>query len=169
MGKEPNDIREEIEETRERMSDTVDAIAYKADVPGRVQDAVADKMNDVKTTIAMTTRAVRDAIPDPKEVQQGTMRAMSSIAENPLGLFFGSVALGFMVGSLLPTTEIENRRLRPVSDQLKGTAQAAGSQLLKEGKAVVRDTIEAAKGAATQSAIEHGQNVMQKAMSSERD
>jgi len=180
MGKEPDDIREQIEETRDRMSETVDAIAHKADVPGRVQEAVADKVNDVKSSIAMKTRAAReragdirervgDALPDPDEVQERTMRAVSSIAENPLGLFFGAVAVGFLVGSLLPATDIENRRLGPVSDQLKGTAQTTGTRLLKEGKAVVRDTIEAAKGAATQSAIEHGQSVVKKAMSGEQD
>ena len=35
MGETPDDIREEIEETRARMGDTVEAIGYKADVKSR--------------------------------------------------------------------------------------------------------------------------------------
>ena len=35
MGQEPSQIREEIEETRAEMGDTVDALAHKTDVKGR--------------------------------------------------------------------------------------------------------------------------------------
>ena len=35
MGQDPAAIRQEIEQTRERMGDTVDALGYKADVPAR--------------------------------------------------------------------------------------------------------------------------------------
>jgi hypothetical protein len=40
MGEETTRIREEIEDTRERMSDTVGELAHKANVPGRVKEAV---------------------------------------------------------------------------------------------------------------------------------
>ena len=33
MGKDSSEIRREIEETRARMGDTVEALSYKADVP----------------------------------------------------------------------------------------------------------------------------------------
>ncbi|MBV8074234.1 MAG: DUF3618 domain-containing protein, partial [Candidatus Eremiobacteraeota bacterium] len=33
MGKDPNQIRREIDATRDRIGETTDAIAYKADVP----------------------------------------------------------------------------------------------------------------------------------------
>lgn len=189
MGKDPDEIREEIEETRERMSETVDALAYKADVPNRVQDAVSDKVDSVKSTITGTIGAVRDrvdgmresvgsirdrmgtvrdritdAMPDTGDLQQVTMTTIDSIRENPLGLLFGAAAVGFLLGSLLPATDIENQRLGEFSDQLKQTAQATGGQIIEQGKAVVRDTIEAAKDAATQSAMQHGQNVAQSAM-----
>ena len=36
MGQDTGQIREEIEETRARMGDTVEALGYKADVPSRV-------------------------------------------------------------------------------------------------------------------------------------
>ena len=171
MGKDPDAIREEIETTRDRMSDTVDAIAYKTDVPNRVQDAVNDKVDAVKSTIAGTVGSVRDRVttiasnmPDTNDVRRMTMNTIDSVRENPLGVFFGAAAVGFLVGSLLPSTDIENERLGDLSDQLKQTAQNTGGQILQQGKAVVRDTIEAAKDAATQSAMQHGQEVAQSAM-----
>ena len=43
MGQEPSDIERQIEDTREHMGDTVSALSYKADVPGRVKDSMSDK------------------------------------------------------------------------------------------------------------------------------
>jgi Protein of unknown function (DUF3618) len=40
MGKDTSEIRREIDATRARMGDTVEALGYKADVPSRVKDAV---------------------------------------------------------------------------------------------------------------------------------
>lgn len=75
MGKDPDQLRAEIAETRERMGDTADAIAYKVDVPHRVQDALS-------------------------EIQAGAVKAMRTLRKNPLGLFFGMAAVGFVIGSL---------------------------------------------------------------------
>jgi hypothetical protein len=42
MGQDPSDIRAEIEQTRERVGNEVDALSYKTDVPARVGDYVDD-------------------------------------------------------------------------------------------------------------------------------
>ena len=167
MGKEPDEIREEIEETRDRMSDTVDAIAYKADVPKRMQEAVNNRVDSMKSTITGTVGTIRDrvagAMPDTGDIQQAAMTTIDTARKNPLGVLFGSAAVGFLLGSLFPATDIENERLGEISDQLKETAQSTGEQILAQGKAVVRETIEAAKDAARESAIQHGQDVVQTA------
>ncbi len=59
MGKDASQIRREIEETRARMGDTVEAIGYKADVPARVKDAVNDKVETVKGTISDVVDTVK--------------------------------------------------------------------------------------------------------------
>jgi uncharacterized protein DUF3618 len=41
MGEDPGEIREEIEDTRARMGDTVEAIGYKTDVKSRAADKVS--------------------------------------------------------------------------------------------------------------------------------
>ena len=43
MGQEPDRIRAEIEQTRAEMSETVDALGYKADVKSRAKENLQDK------------------------------------------------------------------------------------------------------------------------------
>lgn len=164
MGQEPDEIREEIERTRGRMSDTVDAIAYKADVPNRVHDAVNEKVDSVKSSITGAVGSVRDAMPDSGDLREMTTNAMSAVRENPLGVLFGAAAIGFVIGSLLPSTDIENERLGTIGDRIRQTAQTTGGELLEQGKAVIRETIDASTDAAQQSAKQHGQEVAEIAM-----
>jgi hypothetical protein len=62
MGKDSSEIRREIEETRARMGDTVEALAYKADVPSRVKDAVDDRVETVKGTISDVVDSVKETV-----------------------------------------------------------------------------------------------------------
>ena len=48
MGQDPDAIRDEIADTRERMGDTIDALGYKADVKSRAKDNVSGKVEAVK-------------------------------------------------------------------------------------------------------------------------
>src|SRR5918997_639785 len=41
MGEDPSQIRQDIEQTRERMGDTVEALGHKTDVSGRAKEAVS--------------------------------------------------------------------------------------------------------------------------------
>lgn len=38
MGQDPDTIRDEVEQTRERMGETIDALGHKADVKGRTKE-----------------------------------------------------------------------------------------------------------------------------------
>ena len=58
MGKDPSNIRAEIEETRARVGDEVDALSYKTDVPARVGDYVDDK----KQAVTGKLTEVKDAV-----------------------------------------------------------------------------------------------------------
>jgi ElaB/YqjD/DUF883 family membrane-anchored ribosome-binding protein len=64
MGKDSSEIRREIEQTRGRMGDTVEALSYKADVPARVKDAVHDKVENVRGTIGEMVGTVKDTVVD---------------------------------------------------------------------------------------------------------
>ena len=137
-GKDPNAIRDQLEETRDRL-----------------RHAVGVRLASIKTSITGTigttrerTETVRQRMETVRQ-QMGTVRERVSkdrIRENPLGLLLGAAAVGFLLGSLLPATDIENERLGEIGDRLKQRAQASGGQILAQGKAVVFETIEAAKG-----------------------
>jgi hypothetical protein len=62
MGKDSSEIRREIEETRGRMGDTVEALSYKADVPARVKDAVDERVETVRGTIGSVVGGVKERV-----------------------------------------------------------------------------------------------------------
>src|SRR3954469_17420057 len=110
MGQDPSDIRAEIEETRARVGDEVDALSYKSDVPARMGDyvddkkqAVKDKVTGVKDAITGTTsdamHATSEALPDGQKI--GRMK--DTAERNPLGLAIGGAAIGFVAGLLIPS------------------------------------------------------------------
>jgi hypothetical protein len=149
MGQEPSEIRRELEETRERMGETVDAIGYKADVKSRAGDYISDKKD------AIVSR-VTGAVPDSDGVQQGAKRAVGIAQSNPLGLAIGSAAVGFIVGLVLPSTRMEDEKIGEFSEEVKSRASDVGQEVLDRGKHVAQDATQAAKEAATESGREHG-------------
>lgn len=64
------------------------------------------------------------------------------------------VAAGFVVGMLIPSTRVENRRLGSAADTVKEHARAAGSQAAEHAKQVAQDVAETAKKAGQQHADE---------------
>ena len=66
MGQDPAAIRQEIEQTRERMGDTVDALGYKADVPARTKESISGKAQGVKAKITGAGSQVSEARRTPR-------------------------------------------------------------------------------------------------------
>ena len=154
MGQEPSEVRQEIESTREQMGDTVDALAYKADVPTRVKESVADKRDRLKAQMAGTASRVNEATPDGSDVAQGARQAVGIAQENPIGLAIGAAAAGFLVGMMIPSTRIEDERIGPVADDVKDKAKETGQEALERGKQVAQETVSGATEAAQQAASE---------------
>jgi gas vesicle protein len=149
MGQEPSQIRQEIEETRAEMGDTVDALAYKADVKTRMKESIADKRDRLISQVQGTSHRVGEATPDGQQVKQGAKQAVGVAEENPLGLAIGGLAAGFLVGMMLPSSRIEDERIGPVADQVKETAVETGQEALERGREVAtqvaEQTVEGAK------------------------
>jgi gas vesicle protein len=154
MGQEPDQIRREIEETREDMGDTVAALGHKADVKGRVSENIAGKRDRLKERISGAGSKAGDATPDAGEVRDGAKRAVGVAQENPLGLAIGSVALGFVAGMLVPSTKVEDERIGEAADQVKDQAREKGQEAVERGKQVVQETAETAKQTAQEKARE---------------
>jgi gas vesicle protein len=144
MGPEPGEIRQEIEETREQMGNTVDALAYKTDVKTRVKESVADKRDRLVAQVQGTGHKVGEATPDGEQLKEGAHQAVGVVQENPIGLALGGVAAGFLVGMLVPSTKIEDERVGPLADQVKETAAETGKEALDRGREVAGQVAEQA-------------------------
>ena len=129
MGQDPDAIRREIEQTRERMGDTVEALGYKADVPARSKEKVSDTLtgmkdrvtgaatgvkdriggtaSDVQDRVGGAATTVNEATPGVDDVKHAVRRGASVAQENPLGLAIGSIAVGFLAGMLAPRMRVE--------------------------------------------------------------
>jgi gas vesicle protein len=145
MGQDPSTIRQEIEQTRGEMGDTVEALGYKADVKTRAKDAISDKVGAAKEKVSGAAGRMSETTPDGGDVQHGAHRAKGIAEENPLGLAIGGLAVGFLAGLALPGTRVEDERIGPVADQVKEKAKETGEEALERGKQVAQQTAESAK------------------------
>jgi hypothetical protein len=130
------------------MSETVDALGYKADVKTRAKE----KIVGVKDKVAGGT-------PDSGDVKQQARRASSVAQENPLGLAIGAVAVGFVAGMLIPSTRVEDEKLGEASDSVIEKVKETGQEALEHGKQVAQDAAQTAK----ESGQEHAQQVKESA------
>jgi Protein of unknown function (DUF3618) len=180
MGQDPDAIRQDIEQTRTEMSETVEAVGYKADVPSRAKDAASDTVENVKSKVADTaTRAkeavvgatdrVGDATPSGGEVKQKTRQVAGLAKENPLGLAIGAVAVGFLAGLAVPSTRVEDERLGPVADQVKDRVKETGQEALDRGKQVAQEVASTAADTAKEKTQEQGQELAESATQNAQD
>jgi gas vesicle protein len=154
VAQDPELIRRDIEETRHHMGDTVDALAYKADVPGRAKDRVSGAVGSVKDKLGGAGSAVADRTPDGAQMKEGAMQAVGVAEANPLGLAVGFAAAGFLAGMVAPKTRIEDERIGPMADQVKEQVRDTGTEALERGKQVASDVADTAKEQAQQAASE---------------
>jgi len=191
MGQDPDAIRQDIEQTRSEMSETVEAVGYKADVPSRAKDAMSDKVENMKSkvsdtatrakeavvgtasragdAVSDTTSRVGEATPSGGHFKQQAKRAAGLAQENPLGLAIGAVALGFLAGLAVPSTRVENQRLGPVADQVKDKVKETGQEALDRGKQVAQEVASSAAGTAKEQTREHGQDLAQSVTQNAQD
>lgn len=135
MGQEPDAIRDEIADTRERMGDTIDALGYKADVKARARESVADKA-------------------------QG---AVGLAQENPLGLAVGAIAAGFLVGLAVPSSNVEDEKLGPAADRVKEQVKETGQEALDRGKEVAQSAAQSAAETVSEEGRHHGEQLAESA------
>jgi ElaB/YqjD/DUF883 family membrane-anchored ribosome-binding protein len=191
MGQDPGAIRQDIEQTRTEMSETVEAVGYKADVPSRAKDAVSDKVENMKSkvsdtatrakeavvgtasragdAVSDTTSRVGDATPSGGQVKQQAKRAAGLAQENPLGLAIGAAAVGFLAGLAVPSTRVENERLGPMADQVKDKVKETGQEALDRGKQVAQEVASSAADTAKEQTQEHGQDLAQSVTQNAQD
>jgi len=183
MGEDPDRIREEIEQTRAEMGETVDALGYKTDVKARAKDSIQDKKESVmgvassakerlvgagssaKDSVVGAGQTVGDKTPDTAQVKGQAKKAVSVAQSNPLGLAIGAVAVGFLAGMLAPATRIEDEKLGQISDDVIDRAKETGQEALERGKQVAQEAAQSAQ----QTAKESGQQQADELKSTAQD
>jgi hypothetical protein len=73
-----DEIRQDIERTREQLGETVEALAHKADVPARVKD----KVHDPKETVQVKAEEVTQQVLEGTETLQAKAAEMARRAEH---------------------------------------------------------------------------------------
>ena len=131
MGEEPAAIQREIAATRERLGETASALADKANVPARAVEAVRQH----------TAGRSESELLSPEELRRAARGAARFADENPLGLVFGALAIGFAVGMLLPATTLEDERIGPLSDRIQADVRELGDEALGRAQDVGRTVL----------------------------
>jgi gas vesicle protein len=172
VGQTPDEIREQIEQTRSELGDTADALGHKANVPARTKGWVADKKDAVVSAVAGTkdsvtssvsdaTSAVAGATPDGSQLKHAGRRAVGVAEENPLGLAIAGAAIGFVVGLFVPATRVENEKLGAKADQVRTSAIEAGQEALQHGKEVATAAVQSAADTAREEGQSHGEELQE--------
>ena len=159
MGQDPDAIRQDIEQTREQMGETIGAIGYKTDVKSRAKESVSDKTDAIKSKVGGVMGKANDATPSTGEMKQGAQQAVSVAQENPLGLAIGAVAAGFIAGMLIPSTRVEDEKLGDMADQVKDQVKQTGQEALDRGEQVAQEAATAAKETAQESGQQQAQEL----------
>ena len=159
MGEDPSVIRAEIEQTRERVGDEVDALSYKTDVGARASDYMEEKKEAVKAKLSGAKDTVTGVVPDRRAIKRGATHVRATAESNPLGLALGGLAVGFLVGTLLPQSKVENERMGEMSDRILDAAKDTASEAVDRGKQVAQEAVGAAVDTAKESGREQGEEL----------
>jgi len=129
MANDANDFRYDLDEMRSRL----------ADIPSRAKTVMSENVDRMKNIVADTSARLVDAVPTRRDLKAGGDKVAAIIKDNPIGFAAGSVAVGFLMGLLLPRTSIEADRV----EDMKRMALDTGSQAVEAGKQMVIDTVTA--------------------------
>lgn len=168
---DPDVIRQQIEQTRRTLSDDVDALNEKAN-PARVMDR---KVSNAKNSVtglkdkvfgsaadssSAATGGIQDAASAASQSVQSAPEALQRKAQgNPMAAGLIAFGVGWLVSSLLPTSEKEKQlasraegavkeHSQPLIEHAKQAAQEAGDAL----KPAAQQAVESVKGTAQEAA-----------------
>lgn len=132
MGQETNDIYKDINDTKRDIERNLDEL----------QASLRASTDDARVRMNESFDAAGNAVGSFGSDLAATLPERIA---NPLPLLVGGVLVGLAAGLLVPLTSLEKERLQPVSDEIARRAKTARNELLDQGKAVVDDTLSAAK------------------------
>jgi ElaB/YqjD/DUF883 family membrane-anchored ribosome-binding protein len=98
--KSPDEIRVDIEQTREELGDTVEALAAKTDVKAQAKERIASLKDTAQTKKDEFASRARETAPD--SAGAGAQQITSTVKNRPVPFTaIGAFACGLLVGWLL--------------------------------------------------------------------
>ena len=174
MMSNPDQIRADIEVTRDELGRDVDALADKVSPPkimerqktrarqmmGGVRDHVMGVADDVGDTASSAGHSVGDAMDAAGDaVKDLPHRAKQKAQGAPIVVGLLAAGVGFLVASLIPTTDSETRfaaslrdRAQPLVDKAVSEAKDAAQEVAENLKGPAQDAVEQVKESAVDSA-----------------
>lgn len=153
---DPDAIRADIDATRAELSANVDALGDRLN-PKKVAERQTEKVKDAVGTVKDKVFGVADSAGDhvanlkdsAVDAAQATPRTITrSTQGSPLAAGLVAAGLGFLLGSLLPSSQKERETMRQVKDS------DAVSTVTEEAKTMAQDMGEHLKEPARQAAEE---------------
>jgi ElaB/YqjD/DUF883 family membrane-anchored ribosome-binding protein len=127
---------------RERASDMYDrARDTTSDLYGRARETTAGAYEKARDAAGTVSRSMSSAL-------DGTRGVANFMQEQPVVLAGIGVALGALIGAMLPTTEMEERYIGPTAQSLKEDAKEMAREQWERGKNLAEEGWDEAKDAA---------------------
>ncbi len=120
MEKSAEKIQNDIVQMRNDLGDTMHALGDKNNMKARAKDVLHEKTDAIKEVVDGAVGRIATGSGDTKEaIKQVSDQAQTLVANakskagskigavqaNPLGIALGSLAVGFVIGSLLPARQ----------------------------------------------------------------
>lgn len=159
MDQERNETKQ-VDEARERVANDVRSVAYNANVVDRAKETAQGKVDDAKSKVNDKIESAKSKLKGVRDQMSSARDKMSSAkenignmnpSENPIGMILAGLAVGFLIGLALPVTRFESERIGPITDDMKDRMRQAGTEVVRRGGEVIKETIDAGKEAATSS------------------
>jgi ElaB/YqjD/DUF883 family membrane-anchored ribosome-binding protein len=127
---------------RDRASEMYDrARETTSDMYDRARDTTAGAYDKARDAAGTVTRSMSSAL-------DSTRGVANFMQEQPIVLAGIGVALGAIIGAMLPTTEVEERYMGPTAQSLKDDAKEMAREQWERGKNLAEDSWDEAKDAA---------------------
>lgn len=100
MGEASNKIRRDIEETRGKMAETLDAIGYKVNLPARARDRSSQMRHNLKNRFTRARGGTMDGVQDSHPGDQ-VMSGKGMFARNTAVYLILGVTVAMALGGML--------------------------------------------------------------------
>jgi gas vesicle protein len=161
MAQSPEELKRDIEQTRQDMSRDVDLISDKVS-PGRIvqrrvdrtKDAVGSLRERVMGTASSGTTAVSDTAGSISDAVSGAPdAAMGRTQGNPMAAGLLAFAAGWLVAAIMPSSKVEQQAVMAVEDKVKEPVKERVTDIVNEMKddlqGSAQEAVESVKESAT--------------------